>query len=151
MASSFVTDIAKAGFANGLLCYWSSVTASYYVTLVTTGYVPSPAHSMASNFSGFEVGGGFTSGLNGTIRISLTNRTVVSNTVSHQAEFNAAQVSWVSLTGTVAAWAILQQGTTNGNSPLIVYNSLGGFPITMSGATLILSFPNSGVFLLRDA
>lgn len=151
MASSFVYDGAKIGWAGNTLCYWSSTTASFYVTLVTASYVPNQGHSYASNFSGSEVQGGFTAGYNGTIRISLTGRTLVSNTTSHQAEFGASQVSWVSLTATVAAWMILQQSGSDALSPLVVYNSLGGFPITMSGATLVLSFPNSGAFVLQDA
>lgn len=151
MASSFVYDIAKAGWGNGLLCLWSSVTASYYVTLLTGSYVPNPGHSYASNFSGSEVAGGFTNGYGGSIRISLTSRALTSNTVSHQAEHTAAQVSWVSLTATVAAWAVVQQAGSDGVSPMINYNSLGGFPLTMSGATLVLSFANSGLFLLQDA
>ena len=150
-SSSFIYDLAQAGWANGALCLWSSVTASYYVTLLTPSYVPNGAHSYASNFSGSEVAGGFSAGYNGSIRISLTGRTLVSNTVSHQAEFGASQVSWVSLTATVAAWCVVQQAGSDGLSPLICYNSLGGFPLTMSGATLVLSFANSGLFLLQQA
>lgn len=150
-SSSFVYDAAMAGFANGLLCAWSSPTASYYVTLLTPSYVPNGGHSVASNFSGSEVTGGFGAGYNGTIRISLTGRTLTSNTTSHQAEFAASQVSWVSLTATIAGWCILQQAGSDGVSPLVVWNSLGGFPLTMSGATLVLSFANSGLFLLQQA
>ena len=149
--SSFVYDAAQIGWGTGLLCYWSSPTASYYVTLLTPSYVPNGGHSVASNFSGSEVAGGFTNGYGGSIRISLTGRTLISNTVSHQGEYGASQVSWVSLTATVAAWCVLQQAGSDGLSPLVVYNSLGGFPLTMSGATLVLSFANSGLFLLQQA
>ncbi len=151
MASSFIYDVFKAGLANGLFCYWSSPTASYYVTLLTPSYVPNPGHSYASNFSGSEVTGGFTAGQNGSIRISLTGRILTSNTTSHQAEFVASQTSWVSLTATIGAWCVLQQVGSDGNSPLVCLNSLGGFPLTMSGATLVLSYATSGLFLLQDA
>ena len=153
MASSFVYNLMKTGglsVAPTLFCAWSSTTASFYVTLMTGSYVPSPAHSMASQFSGSEITGGFTAGYNGTIRISLTGRTMAVNTTSNQIEFTASQVSWVSLTATVAAWCVLQQSGSDALSPLCVYNSLGGFPLTLSGATLVLSFANSGLFALTD-
>ena len=154
MASSFVYDVATAGWGNGLLCLRSSTTASFYVTLLSNNYVPNPAHSFASNFSGAELSGGagYSAGYNGSLRISLTTRTVFSNTVSHQAEYRAADVSWLALNGgTAHAYAILQQGGTDGNSPLIVYCSLGGFPLITSGGSIAISFANSGIFQLQDA
>ena len=158
MASSFVYDIALAGFGNGRF-NWSGLDTSgfsFFVTLVSNGYVPANAHSYASNFSGNElssvVGSSFTAGHNGTVRILLTGRSVFSNLTSHQAEFRAADVSWQSANiGVAHAFIIGMVGTTNGDSPLIAYVSTGGFPIATNGGNLVLSFANSGVFLTQPA
>lgn len=154
MASSFVYNVAKAGFGDGFLCLWSSTTASYYITLVSNGYVPNPDDVYASAFSGNECGAAsFTSGYNGTIRISLTGRVVNTNNTSNQAEFSANSVSWSGIAaanGVAHALVILQQGGSDGLSRLVAYNSQGGFPITFTGTNFTISF-TSGVFALVDA
>ena len=148
---------AKGGWATasgGGLCYWSSTTASFYITLISGPYVPNEADRYASAFSGSEIGAAsFTSGFNGTIRISLTGRILNINTVSHQAEFQAASVTWSgigSANGTPNAFVILQQSGSDALSPLIALNSLGGFPITLNGTNLTISFTSAGVFDLQD-
>src|SRR6058998_2394048 len=97
-ASSFVYNIAKAAWASVSgpnICYWSSTTASFYITLVSGAYVPSENDVYASAFSGNEIGAAsFTSGYGGTIRISLTTRVLRNNTTSNQAEFTADSVTW---------------------------------------------------------
>lgn len=156
-ASSFVYDYAKGlawSLSSPSLCYWSSTTASYYITLVSGPYVPNEANLYASAFSGSEIGAAsFTSGYSGTIRISLTSRVLNINTTSHQAEFQAASVTWsgiASANGTPAAFIILQQAGSDGTSPLVAYNSLGGFPVTLNGTNLTISFTSAGVFDLQD-
>lgn len=154
-ASSFIYDNAKGNVNGGSgFCLWSSTTASFYITLVSATYVPNEAHVFASAFSGQELGAvSFTSGYNGTIRISLTSRLLNINNTNHTAEFRAALVSWAGIAaanGTAGAFIVLHQNGSDGTSPLVTFNSLGGFPVTLTGTDLAISFPTSGVFTLID-
>ena len=150
--SSFIYDHAKGGWgmlSTPNLCYWSSTTASFYIVLVSNNYVPNEAHVYASAISGAEVSDpdSFTSGYGGTARISLTGRILNINTTSHQAEFQANTITWSAIdAGTAHAFVILQQTGSNGTSPLVAYNSLGGFPITTNGTNLTLSVTSAGLF-----
>lgn len=146
-ASSFIYDSAKGGHGIGTLCYWSSTTASYYITLVSNNYTPDEAHSYASAFSGAELSStSFTGGYNGTMRISLTGRILNINNTSHQAEFQCNTVTWSGLSaGTAHAFVVVQQTTSDGLSRLVTYNSLGGFPITTNGTNFTLSFTSAGI------
>ena len=155
-ASSFIYNYAKS-FLNGGsgFCAWSSTTASFYVTLVSNNYVPNEDDRFASVFSGAELGAAsFTSGFGGTIRLSLTGRVLNTNLVSNQAEFQANTLTWSGIAaanGVAHAFVALHQNTSNGNSELVTYNSLGGFPITPNGTNLTLSFTSAGVVTLIDA
>ena len=156
-ASSFIYNASKTmgmiltnTATQNNLCYWSSTTASYYITLLSNNYVPAETHIYASAFSGAECGAAsFTSGFNGTMRISLTGRILNVNQTSNQVEFQCSQVSWAGIAaanGTAHAFVIVQQSGSDALSPLITYNSLGGFPITFNGTTLTLSLPSAGIF-----
>ncbi len=150
-ASSFIYNHAKQmgmSLSGPSLCYWSSTTASYYITLVSNGYTPSENHVYASAFSGNELSSpSFTGGYNGTMRISLTGRVLNVNTTSSQVEFQANGVTWSGLSaGTAHAFIILQQAGSDGLSPLVAYNSLGGFPLTTNGTNLTLSVTSAGIF-----
>ncbi len=154
-ASSFIYDYAKSmamSVSGPSLCYWSSTTASYYITLVSNNYVPNEANVYASAFSGAELSStSFTAGFCGTMRISLTGRTLNINNTSHQVEFGAATITWSGISaGAAHAFIVLQQATTSAlsdaNSPVICYNSLGGFPITTNGTNLTLSITSAGIF-----
>ena len=82
------TNTGKAYFGQGFLCYWSSTTASFYITLVSTNYVPALSHIYASAFSGAELSStSFTAGYGGTMRISLPARVLSINQTSNQDEF----------------------------------------------------------------
>lgn len=153
MASSFVYIGAMTNFGTGVENWSNANGNSYFITLVSNNYVPSPGHSMASNFSGAELSSAsFTAGFNGTIRISVTGRSVFSNTTSNQVEFRCADVSWQSANvGVAHAFIILAQRTNDANSPLIAYVSTGGFPITTNGGNFVISFANSGVFQMAPA
>lgn len=150
-SSSFIYNSAKAGLnmggASGL-CYWSSVTASFYATLVTASYAIAESHVYASALSGSEVStAGFTAGFNGSIRVSLTLRVLNINHVSNQAEFQAGTLNWSGLnSATAAALVILQQAGSDGTSPLVGINVSGGFPVVMNGTNFVISFGSGGVF-----
>ncbi len=145
-------NTGKAGFGAGTLCYWSSTTASYYGTLVSTNYVPAESHVYASAFSGAELSSAsFTGGYNGTVRISLTSRILNINQVSNQAEFQAGTLVWSGLSaGTAAALVIFQQSGSDALSPLVAYTCAGGFPILTNNTNLTLSFTSAGVLDLTD-
>ena len=156
-ASSFIYDHAKGGWgmiSQPSLCYWSSTTASFYITLLSNNYVPDQAHRYASAFSGAELSStSFTGGSGGTMRISLTGRILNINVTSHQAEFQANTITWSGLSaGTAHAFVVMQYSTSgatqgsDGNSPLVCYNSLGGFPIATNGTNLTLSVTSTGLF-----
>ncbi|HEY5867087.1 MAG TPA: hypothetical protein VI542_16315 [Candidatus Tectomicrobia bacterium] len=150
-ASSFIYDHAKGGWgmiSAPSLCYWSSTTASFYITLLSNNYVPDEAHRYASAFSGAELSSiSFTGGCGGTMRISLTGRILSINVTSHQAEFQANTITWSGLeAGTAHAFVVLQAGTSDGLAPIVCYNSLGGFPIATNGTNLTLSVTSAGLF-----
>ena len=153
VASSYLYATAHAGFAPALLGACSAAGASFYLTLVNASYVPVEGHSYMSNVSGFELSSAsHTGGYNGTIRVSMTGRTVFSNTTSHQAEFRASAVSYVGLSaGTAVAYIIVKQAGSDGVSPLVAYCSLGGFPVLTNNGNVTVSFVASGVFQLTDA
>jgi len=159
-ASSFIYDHAKGGWgmlSAPSLCYWSSTTASFYITLVSNNYVPDEAHRYMSALSGAELssttGASFLPGSGGTMRISLTGRILNINTTSHQAEFRANTITWSGLTaGTAHAFVVFQYATSGSTQAsdataiLVCYNSLGGFPITTNGTNLTLSVTDAGLF-----
>jgi len=151
-ASSFIYNTAKSGFANAALCYWSSTTASYYITLLSNNYTPAETHVYASAFSGAELSStSFTGGYSGTMRISMTSRVLNTNQTSNQAEFQAATVVWSGISAGVAhAFVVLQQSGADARSELVMYNSLGGFPITTNGTNLTISFTSAGALALVD-
>lgn len=153
MASSFLFDIAKAGFGNALLGDWSAAGGSFYLTLVSNSYTPNEAHSYMSNLSGHELSStSHTGGYNGTVRVSMTSRSVFSNTTSHVAEFRAGPVSYLGISaGTAHAFVVLKQAGSDGNSPLVAYVSTGGFPLVTNNGNATISFYASGVFNLQDA
>ena len=150
-ASSFIYNHAKQmgmSISAPNLCFWSSTTASYYITLVSNNYTPSENHVYASAFSGAELSStSFTAGFNGTMRISITGRVLNVNTTSNQVEFQCNGFTWSGLSAGVAhAFIVLQQTTNDGNSPMITYNSLGGFPITTNNTNFTLSLTSAGIF-----
>ena len=153
MASSFVFDRAKGGLNDGLIGEWSAAGGSFNYTLVNASYVPNEAHSMMSQLSGFELSSAsHTGGYNGTVRVSMTGRSVFINITSHQAEFRASAVCYTGLSaGTAVAGVVLKQAGSDGNSPLVTYVSTGGWPVVTNGGNLTISFYASGVFALIDS
>lgn len=158
VVSSFIYDGIKGGLGISSLVsgvnintsVWSSVAAgaSFYWTLVSNNYVPAENHVFVSAFSGAELSSSsFTAGFNGTMRLSITSRVLNYNTTSHQAEFQANSATWSGISaGTAHAFIVFQQVTTDGNSILIAYNSLAGFPITTNGTNLTLAPTSAGIF-----
>ena len=151
-ASSFIFNSAKSGWANGALCLWSSTTASYYITLVSNNITPAETHVYMSAYSGAELSStSFTAGYSGTMRISLTGRVLNTNQTSNQAEFQAATVVWSGISAGVAhAFIIVQQSGADARSEVIMFNSIGGFPITTNGTNLTISFTSAGALALID-
>ena len=154
--SSFIYDLAKAGLGVSVLisgvnlstALWSNAAASYIWTLVTGSYVPNETHVYFSAFSGSELSSAsYTGGHAGTIRLPVASRLLNMNTASHQAEFQANSVTWSGISaGVAAAFIIGQIFSSDGNSVLITYNSLAGFPITTNGTNLTLAPTSAGVF-----
>ena len=156
--SSFIYDGIKGGLGvsatisgvNISTSFWSSTAAgaSFYWCLVSNNYVPAENHVYASAFSGAELSSAsHTGGFNGTGRISITSRVLNFNTTSHQAEFQANSATWSGISaGTAHAFLVIQQVTSDGNSILITYNSLAGFPITTNGTNLTLAPTSAGIF-----
>ena len=151
-ASSYITNAAKGGWATGALCLWSSTTASFYITLLSNNIVPSETQVYMSAFSGAELSStSFTGGYNGTMRISLTGRVLNINQTSNQAEFQAATVVWSGISAGVAhAFVVIQQSGADARSEIVMFNSLGGFPITTNGTNLTISFTSAGALALID-
>ena len=145
-------NTGKGYFAAGFLCYWSSVNASYYATLVTASYVPAESHVYASAFSGSELSSiSFTAGYNGTGRISFTGRILNINQLSNQGELQANTIVWSGLSaGTAAAIVYLQQSGTDALSPLVGWTCAGGFPIVTNNTNLTVSFTSAGVLNTTD-
>ena len=146
------TNTGKAYFGQGFLCYWSSTTASFYITLVSTNYVPALSHIYASAFSGAELSStSFTAGYGGTMRISLTARVLNINQTSNQAEFQCGTVVWSGLSaGTAAAMVLIAQSGTDAVSPIVAYTCAGGFPIVTNNTNLTISFTSSGILNITD-
>lgn len=157
VVSSFLYDGVKGGLGvstiisgqNLATCNWSSTNAaaSFFWTLVSNNYVPNETHVYASAFSGAELSSAsFTAGFGGTIRLPVTNRVLNINTVSHQAEHQANSATWSGISaGAAHAFVLIMQATSDGNSPLITYNSLAGFPITTNGTNLTLAPTSAGI------
>lgn len=146
------TNTGKAYFGQGFLCYWSSVNASFYLTLTSNNYVPATSHIYASAFSGAELSStSFTAGFNGTMRISLTSRILNINQLSNQAEFQLATVVWSGLSaGTAAAMVLIAQSGTDAVSPIVAWTCAGGFPIITNNTNLTISFSSAGILNITD-
>ena len=156
--SSFLYDGIKGGLGISSLIsgvnintsVWSSTGAacSFIWTLVTGSYVPAENHVYLSAFSGSELSStSFTGGHAGTIRLPVAARVLNYNTTSHQAEFQANSVTWSGISaGVAAAFIIGQAFASDGNSVLITYNSLAGFPIATNGTNLTLAPTSAGIF-----
>ena len=156
--SSFLYNSVKGGLGvNAVIsavsvatCFWSSTAAgaSYMWSLLSNNYVPSESHVYASAFSGAELSSSsFTGGFGGTIRLPVSNRALNINTTSNQAEHQANSATWSGISaGTAHAFVIVLQSTSDGNSPIITYNSLAGFPITTNGTNLTLAPTSAGIF-----
>lgn len=154
--SSFVYDLAKAGLGISALIsgvnvntsVWSSTTASFIWTLVTASYIPAENHIYFSAFSGSELSSAsYGGGHGGSIRLPVASRVLNFNTTSHQAEFQANSVTWSGISaGTAAAFIVGQVFASDGNSILITYNSLAGFPLATNGTNLTLAPTSAGIF-----
>ncbi len=154
-ASSFIYNHAKPmgmALSGPNFSYWSSTTASFYITLCSNNIVPNENHVYMSALSGSELSStSFTAGFCGTMRISLTGRILNINATSNQVEFQCNTITWSGISaGTAHHFVVFQQASTSAlsdaNSPVICLNSLGGFPITTNGTNLTLSVTSAGLF-----
>lgn len=144
----FVYPHAMRGFATGQED-WSAFT--YKFTFVDAGYIPAANHQFVSAFSNYELSSiSFTAHFGGSMRQALTSQEVSLNFTSFQVENYASLVSYEGLSaGTIDAYIILRESGTDALSPLIVYFSGGDFPFTTNAGDVVVTFANSGVFVMR--
>lgn len=145
-------NTGKALFAQGLTCYWSSVTASFYATLVRASYVPAESHIYCSAFSGSELSSiSFVAGYGGTGRISLTGRIANINQVSNQLELQLNTLIWAGLSaGTPAMVVYFAQSGSDALSPLLGWSCQGGFGTPTNGTNFTLSYGSAGCLTITD-
>jgi len=143
-------NIAKAGFADGAED-WDTLT--YKVTLVTSAYLPDPVHSYASAFSGAEVNvDDYAVGFGGSLRKTLTGKSVVENDTDDRSECHADDATWTTLSAgnTIEGSVVIREVTSDGLSPLIAYVS-GGMPLATDGGNLTVTWNSAGVFGIVSA
>jgi len=113
--------------------------ASVKCMLVTSGYVPSQAHTNYTNASSYEVSGGdYTVG-----GLLLSGKTVATST--NQLRLDAADAAWVSLP-VRPRYALVYDATnaTASQRTLMGYMDLG----TLKGRKLRIRWPSTGVLVI---
>lgn len=149
--ASFMYDNAKAKFFDGSLDWDTNV---FKVMAVTSGYAADQTHVYASSVVAAtnEINGtGYTRGFGSASRKTLTPCTVNNNTALHRAELKCTGTpAWTALNaGTIAAFIIIKEGTSDTDTLLIAYLDAAVFstlPLTTNGSDVTLNFDSTGIF-----
>lgn len=105
---------------------WTS--GSFKVMLCDASYTPDPDHQFVSSITGVggEISGvtGYTGGFGGSGRLALTTIAPAEDATNDLIKFDADDVLWSSLgpeVVTVTGCAVIQEVTSDADSPLIAY------------------------------
>ena len=117
--------------------------ATFKIALVDTTYVSNRDHKFMSDVTGELNGTGYTPGFAGSGRKTLTGRTVTQVDASDRVEADAADVPWTGINaGTVGGAVIYKEGTSDADSPLVVFLDITD--ITTNGGSFTFQFATNG-------
>jgi hypothetical protein len=141
--ASFVYNVAKTKFANGLLD-WD--TNTFKAMLIATSYTADPDHATVSALTELANGTGYTGGFAGSGRKTLATNSVVQVDASDRAELRVSVASvWSAINaGTAKAAVIIREMTTDADSVPVAYIDSGGFPVTTNGGDLTITWNAAG-------
>lgn len=143
--ASLIYDNAKKALIEGTISSGSTIK----VMLVGTGYTPDAGHVYVSSASSYELTGtGYNSGYGNSGRKTLASKTVTIDSVQSRAVFDAADLTWTSISAGTAAAAVLlvETGGSDATSLLVAYCDLPDY--VTDGGNLAVTWPDSGVFWL---
>lgn len=143
--ASIIYDSAKKAFLDGTITSGSTIKAM----LVGTGYTADAGHVYVSSASGYELSGtGYTGGYGGSGRKTLASKTVTVDSVESRAVFDAADLTWTSISAGTAAAVVLvvETGGSDATSLLVAYCDIPDY--VTDGGNLAVTWPDSGIFWL---
>ena len=116
------------------------------VMLLTSAYTPLATANFVSDVVANEMSGtGYTGGLGGSGRKSLTSKTFTEDDATATATFDAADLTWTAITaGTFQHAAIIKEITTDADSLVLGFISFTA-QIT-AGLNLLLAWHTNGIF-----
>lgn len=94
------------------------IAGTWRVLLVTSAYVPSPAHTFVADVVASEVSGG------GYARVAVANRAFTIDNVKNEADFTADTTTFASLTASFRYAILYRFGTNDADSELHSYYDL---------------------------
>lgn len=135
--ASVVYNLAKQKILKGDIDFDSPIN----VALVLSGYTPDiDTHEFFDDITNEASGANYTAG-----GITLSSTTVIANTTSDLAAFDAADITWATSTITARGAVLYRNTGTAGTSPLIAYfdftedkvSSAGNFTIQWNASGLL--------------
>lgn len=120
----------------------SSTGDTIKVSLHTSSYTPNQdTHEDFADVTNQLSGTGYTAGGN-----ALSGKSVTQDNTDNEGVFDATDVTWSSINAGTAAGHILYKDTgTPGTSLLMFYDDTGGYPVTTTGADLVIQWDSEGI------
>jgi len=120
------------------------------VMLVGTGYTPDPDHDYVDSITGGtskELSGtGYTGGFGGSGRKTLGSKAVTKDNANDVSYFDAADVTWTAIdAGTVGFVAIIVEGTSDADSPLLCVVDVSP-DVATNGGDYTVQWAAGGIF-----
>ncbi len=116
------------------------------VMLLDTSFTPASTYDYVSEISSDELTGtGYVAGYGGSGRKTLASKTFTISEADGTVVFDAADVSWATITaGTAQHAAIIKEVTNDAASPIICFVSFT--PRVTAGNTLTVAWSSNGIF-----
>jgi len=130
---------------------WDSVSQTYKVMLVSTGYTFSPTHEYVSDFSVYELNGtNYQNGFSGTGRKTLTSRSVNIDDINNYVELSADDVSYPAINAGKIGGVIIYRHLTNDNASKSIFCFTGGvLPFQTMGGDFSIEWSNGVVAYIK--
>ena len=125
--------------------YWTGTT--HKILAVSDAYVPNRDDVFASTVSTSELSGsGYSRGFNSPGRRTLSSKTVIVDNATNSVKYGAANSSFLTISaGTCGGIVIVQEVTTDADSPLIAYID-AATPQLTNGSSMPVNFENGICF-----
>ena len=118
------------------------------VALVTSAHTPAVGDNFMSTYTASELSGtGYTAGFGGAGRKTLGSKSVTQDDTNNWGVFTAADPTWTAINaGTAAAAVILNEVTSDADSPVLAVVVFGSSVVTNGGDFTIHWASTGGIF-----